>query len=603
MADPKFISKNDLDQEPDYSGSDSDVDSGTKSCPLKQEVKEKRLVEVFFKNANGARLTEITDEEEVELHIESENMSGEEVLIDLPEQFANFALMGEEWEEDQVLLVPISGDSESVTLEVNPTRLDIEDGDPIPATLPEVATIVSIDFLNGSEDELLTAEAIQIINLPRRNKWVDNDVITNIDRLSEKPWILVKFDRPGRHRFTAQLVPGEDNAIFTAREKRRNPKFKYEERQKRYRTRRDGSAVIKNLFLDTAGNNTYKVKASDSEGNEVMSAVGVRTKKLFHFVELKMEELTAIAENLDVANTEYSRNHITIKSLPGSDMPHMENISASLADERRFMRNSRAAYRSTDARAKRPYVIALAYTDQLAVKNANKVLELPNVEVGTGKSDVEIDVFGPDLDAPTILNSRALWNQIVSTESWFVSCEFLKDGGRRRDIVQIPSAKCTAVHNAAFAAEYCDKVSIKVDHLEAETGSLKLKVHWIDMMAGGLSFGGNITCVCTRAWWNDQSANYQNQVFIHEMGHQLGMASKGTGRLPAKIPTYYTNNQGHWGPHCHHGVPAGQARYDSAADGAAHDCVMYGATASTQYCEHCAVAVRKVDMTRGWRQF
>src|SRR5690554_5624713 len=84
----------------------------------------------------------------------------------------------------------------------------------------------------------------------------------------------------------------------------------------------------------------------------------------------------------------------------------------------------------------------------------------------------------------------------------------------------------------------------------------------------------------------------------HEVGHQLGMASDGSG--PDKIPTYYNNSQGHVGSHCHFGIPAGQARYDSMADRQGSRCVMYGvAGCQRSFCRHCAEALKKADLKNG----
>jgi len=121
------------------------------------------------------------------------------------------------------------------------------------------------------------------------------------------------------------------------------------------------------------------------------------------------------------------------------------------------------------------------------------------------------------------------------------------------------------------------------------------------MFVGGLTFAGNLICVCTRVRWGSLPSDLQNIVITHELGHQIGMASNAYERLPDQIATYYSSKKGHYGQHCHHGIPAGQARYDSVTDNGKHDCVMYGATKKSAFCEHCRVAVQKVDLSRGVR--
>lgn len=120
-------------------------------------------------------------------------------------------------------------------------------------------------------------------------------------------------------------------------------------------------------------------------------------------------------------------------------------------------------------------------------------------------------------------------------------------------------------------------------------------------MRAGLSFGNNKTvAICTRCWWRNINDYDQNCVCIHEVGHQLGLVSDGVGIKPDKTPTYYDNNKGHVGPHCHFGIPAGQARYDAKADLTKSKCVMYGSVnGSSRFCKHCSESLRKSDLKNG----
>jgi hypothetical protein len=82
------------------------------------------------------------------------------------------------------------------------------------------------------------------------------------------------------------------------------------------------------------------------------------------------------------------------------------------------------------------------------------------------------------------------------------------------------------------------------------------------------------------------------------MGHKIGMVSDASGSLPDKTTTFYDDSKGHVGPHCHHGIPAGQTLCDSAADAKKSDCVMYGATNShAAFCEHCSVTAKNMILT------
>jgi hypothetical protein len=147
-------------------------------------------------------------------------------------------------------------------------------------------------------------------------------------------------------------------------------------------------------------------------------------------------------------------------------------------------------------------------------------------------------------------------------------------------------------------------VRIDVRELPAGRGVITLVVNWVDRMRAGLSFGGNAVCVCSRAWWQDIREAEQNQVLVHEVGHQIGMVANSTGILPDKVSTHYDDAKGHVGDHCHQGIAAGQARYDSDADAAASRCVMYGQTnGRIAFCANCAPAVRKVDISNAIARF
>ncbi len=100
------------------------------------------------------------------------------------------------------------------------------------------------------------------------------------------------------------------------------------------------------------------------------------------------------------------------------------------------------------------------------------------------------------------------------------------------------------------------------------------------------------------------SADEQEQVIVHEIGHKIQMTATGNGISPDKISTHYDNSKGHVGNHCYKGNPDNQERYDSTTDLDNSTCVMYGSTnGKIKFCSECQPAVRKVDLTAGWSDF
>ncbi len=465
---------------------------------------------------------------------------------------------------------------------------------PAAAPAPPKPRVVSIAFLDGDDATELAGGGKHFVNLPRDARWVDSTHVVNIDRLSEKVRFKVAFDQPGAHAFKVKFKPGASNVAYTGAEKGRNPLFKYEETEKSYTTEGDGTKIVAtDFFVTAASKDTWQLVATDNEGNEVTSTT-LTTSKLVHFVELKMRGLTTVANSLLVMTGEFARHNTVFVVLPAVEMDHLPNVSNSTTDQAAFTTKARAAYTGSTAPSKEPYVIAVAYTDHLAVKDSNKDLRKTGVDVGPGKADVVVNV----IDQAT-LQTKRLWNKLVPGEGWFVSCKFLKDGGTAgTDDVDIPEADCSLVADSALVPDRASKVKVKVSGLPTERGTLTLKVNWVNRMRGGISLSGNIICVCTRAWWQDISTPDQNQVMVHELGHQLKMVAEGTGKGPDRVSTQYTG-KGHVGSHCHDGLPV-QPSYSSASG----SCVMFGATSHiSAFCPNCAPAVVKQDLSAGFPRF
>lgn len=462
--------------------------------------------------------------------------------------------------------------------------------------------IISVAYLDGADDKEI-AGGKHYVNFPRDAKWVDGAEIKNIDRLSHKPRIKVRFNKPGSHGFKVKYIPNGGNAAYSAAEKGRTDHFKYQDQKKSYTTDGDGTKIlpVDDFFVAAAGKDKYKLEAEDDKGNKVQSGE-LEIHRLIYYIEIKMKTLTLIASSLATFEGEYAKHNIKLVPLASVEMDYMANVSDS--DEATFKTKARTAYAGSTAPAKEPYVIAIAYTGHQAEKNTNKRVVKAGVQVGPGKPAVSIPIRGTGV-YDTRDTERYLWNNIVPGEDWFVSAKFLKDGGTAgTDDVVIAKDKCTPLPVSVSKPDMCKVVKIDVSGLPAATGTITLEVNWIDIMAGGTSYGANLISVCTKSWWTDKPTSGQNDIIVHEMGHKLGMAVDGIGKKPDKIPTYYDSSKGHVGNHCHHGIPAGQARYDSSADQTASDCVMYGATnGKSAFCEHCTVAVRKQDMCDGWSKF
>ncbi len=461
-----------------------------------------------------------------------------------------------------------------------------------PAEPPETPAkddprIVSVQWVEGSTT---LSGGTQWVNLPRAAKWADGARVTTQDRCSNKPWIKVAFDRPGTHHFKIKLVPDAGNPVYSGGEKGRNANFVFDETEHDYNTQGDGTRVIPgDLFITVAGRSSWTLSAKDDYGHTATSGA-LSAKRLVYYVELPMQGLTSVASNVSAMTGEFANHDIVMVSAGRQNMVHMPNISTTDSDT--FKSNARTAYQAANVSAKEPYVIAIAYTDHLAVKDAGQVVQKTGVTVGPTAAAVTVPIVN------AAGNNKYLWKNIVPGEGWFVSASFQSDAGGAP--VAIPAARCTAVASNASVPDMCRAVSVDVTALPAGTGTLTLTVDWVNRMRGGLSFpGGNLVCICTRAWWQTESTADQNQTMIHEVGHHVGMVPDGTGTTTDQTATQYTGS-GHVGSHCHNGVPAAA----SYANATGSTCVMFGATNGVNaFCANCTPGVRKNDLTPGWTAF
>mgnify|MGYP000896388958 CR=1 FL=1 len=462
-----------------------------------------------------------------------------------------------------------------------------EPGEPPEEPQKDDPRIVSVQWVEGGAT---IAGGTQWVNLPRDAKWVDGTRVTTIDRCSNKPWIKVAFDRPGAHHFKIKLVPDASNLVYSGTEKGRNANYTFEESERDYNTNGDGTRVILgDMFITVAGKASWTLKAKDDYGHEVQSGA-LSTKRLVYYVELPMQGLTSVATSLSTMTSEFANQGLELVSLGRQNMTNMPNVSTT--DSATFQNNARTAYQAAGVSAKEPYVIAIAYTGHLAVMDANQVARRASVTVGPTAAPVTIRF----LDASS--SPVSLWKNIVPGQDWFVSASYQPDGGGAA--VNIPAAKVTAVPDDAAVPDDCTRASVDVTGLPAGTGTITLTVNWVNRFRAGLSFpGGNLVCICTRAFWRNETNDSQNQVMVHEIGHHIGMVPDGNGTNTDQTATQYINS-GHRGSHCHNGVPTA-ANYGGAAGST---CVMFGETNGlSAFCANCTPGACKNDLTTGWTAF
>jgi hypothetical protein len=468
------------------------------------------------------------------------------------------------------------------------------------------AKIVSVEFLDGGDNSILVGEGKQIVNLPSKDQWVDGTIVTNKDRLSEYPRIKVTFNKKGTHLYWLKFEPGADNTKYSPAEIKRNKlKFSSTEDEVQGVTGPDGIDIIANrMHIAVSGNDVYKVSASKDKGGIGIKSTGnIKTTRSFYINEVKMTGLTSVTSDISSFIKEFTDNYIEMIQLPFVQMDHIENINPLHSSEIRAFENKvNKAFLNSEGNKKSPYCVAIAYTDQLAIKLENFEKKTDLVEVGPESTPIKILI---EKDG----ENKCLWHNIVSTEDWYVSCVFVKQNGDpNKDAKTIEESEITLIAPDSKKPHEYTSVSIDVTKLKKAKGNIHLKVNCVDWMAGGVSVGGGHTiAVCTRGFWENVSDAMQNHILIHEMGHKVGMVADGVGKSPDKVDTYYDKNDAptHIGGHCHFGIPDSNNPFDKDDKFPNYDnakCVMFGATKkeNIKFCENCRPAIRKVDISSGF---
>ncbi|MDO7843971.1 hypothetical protein [Sphingomonas immobilis] len=476
---------------------------------------------------------------------------------------------------------------------------------PVPPPKPPVDdyNIVSVDWLDG-DDATIISDPTQYVNLPRDAKWLPDSDIPNIDRLGIHPRFIVKFDKPVNVGFQWRIVqtPGMSPAYTTGanHEETRNSHFKASSKTWTSGSVRNGVGIITAAQLVAGGGYQFQIEARDDKKQVVMTGI-ITTKRLFWYVALPMTGLANALSDFSAVEAEFAKHHMIMKKLPDLPVAHQENIGSRA--EQTILENNVTAAIAGDAKAstKAPYLLRLTFTDFLAVKNPNKPQVMTNVPVGPSAGSAFMETTAVGLLPGDGLDTRSLWQKIVTGESWFVSASYQANrpapGRPRPAAIPIPPDKVAP----GTAADDAQSLEIDVSGLPAGTGTITVHVNLVDRWRAGLALGGaaNI-CVCTRAIWQDQTLAEQAGTAIHEIGHKVHMVAAGTGIQPDKVATQYTGH-GHAGPHCFNGAPAGEANYATTPNTNASICVMFGTiNGHNEFCANCAPAMKKVDLGRGF---
>lgn len=467
------------------------------------------------------------------------------------------------------------------------------DSDVLGAAELKVVTgeIASIELLEGDAANT-DAEVIQYVNIQKDSSVHAKENVIHVDRFGQKLRCRVKFTQKGVFKFKIKLIPGPNNAVYSATEKARNPNFEYTKGDIEFETDKNGEKIIEadQIFVTPSGGDSFEISAIDYSTKKEKKTAKIKTTRLLYYIEFKMNGLTTITSQLNSFSNQYNKCGIEFKRLPPLSISRKFNIKNN-KETQMLCNDIFQTYKVSSNSQYSPYALGIAYTDQLAIKKTGVVMDYANAKGGSKNS---ITILIKD---KTTGQRCFLWNDVEPTEDWFVDCYFIKNGGTTVDKISIPKTCCVIKPTVGYPTGYYDAVEVDLSKLPQEKGTVKLVVDCVDYMRGGLALPSLFptAAICTRAWWQAISEQDQNKIAIHEIGHKLGMVSDASGALPDK-PTYYYSGSGHNGNHCHKGLTAGLSDYRGL--GVNSQCVMFGEIASqSSFCKECSEVVRKIDLS------
>jgi len=449
--------------------------------------------------------------------------------------------------------------------------------------------IIKVELLDDNNIGIFGSEISNYVNLPDKDIFIDNDKIKGHYQLNGRIKCKITFDRKGAFDFYVSLKNIDLKTDYSSSELSRNNKYKFsnENEYKHYKTDSDGTKIIsaKDFYLGQGGGNLFKFKAWTTDENScILSTSSIRTWRRLYYVEVKMASLTTMASSLSTAICEYAKHYIDLKKIGTESVSFRKNIDVS--DSSSFITDVLSQCNKAQYKNYSPYVVNVTYTGHLAVKERKQFKTIIPLS-STSYIDYELRCLSGN-------GRKYLWMNI-DTQNWFNSCTLKINGND----YYIPENKLTPL---ATSPNLYSKVRVDISHLSISLpaiAELTLDINTVDRMRAGLSFGGSHTvALCTKAYWKNIADANQNQVLIHELGHQVGMVPNGFSKSKLNKGAYHYAHT-HVGDHCYNGCSSAENLKSSLALRKS-ECVMFGATNNKpNFCTDCGRNVKKTDLSEG----
>ncbi len=469
--------------------------------------------------------------------------------------------------------------------------------------------IIAIEILD--ENLWRSKEPVrQYVNLPKDSKWLDKEKISdyqilNLYRLGRNVRAKVRFNGAGQEKFYFRLLPGLEELNYSDTEKSHKENYKYApENWEEKVTDADGTKEIE-VQVSAAGGQTFRIEAKDDYGSTVFSRDIVCWRRIYvQEIKMRKKDGKIIAmEVYEIIKREMVKHYIEVIRLEDTIMNYKPfEVTNDFRDA------IRSAYKNSQAPEFEPYVITIVHLDTMGDK-ARIEIRYPD------KGEISIGPKSPDLLIPIIDTmtgkSKFLWLGEKEYDQHWLRYGLVITSKNK---IEIPEENFVLL---PVNSSRCDKLKVKVSNLTNERvkGNIYMEVLVVDNMFGGEAAGvakwhqkfgdserTNLIFMSTLFFWKKISPKEFLHALLHEIGHMMGLVPDGTGDLE-RSPTFY-ENRGHNGPHCHSGLPL-KEKFDTENDPKLSKCLMFGAglveRPALNFCEYCLKALRKIDLSKGWR--
>lgn len=123
MGNANLVLKESIVKEPDFKASNQEIGETNTKCPTKEDptVGEEKIPKIntsYYIDNKGVKLEKITHEKEIILVIETQNMVGEDIIIELPFSDGFCKFEDREVTTNHVLKVNVSGNQIKIKLDL-----------------------------------------------------------------------------------------------------------------------------------------------------------------------------------------------------------------------------------------------------------------------------------------------------------------------------------------------------------------------------------------------------------------------------------------------------------------------------------------------------